>query len=198
MFDKISNYMTDMIYETLPDVDPGRREVIEYGVYMIASEIIKVSIVIILGIILGILPYVLGTIAICGIQRTFLGGIHSKTHLGCVIAQTSIVFGVLTASYISNINRLYLLIPVAIFSFITAYKYAPADLPQKPIKSKRQRLQLRVGGFILLTALFTASYFVPQIWSNIIMFSCVTQAFFMTPFAYKITKNRYGREETSA
>ncbi len=198
MFDKISTYMTDMIYETLPDVDPKRREVIEYGVYMIASEIVKIGIVITLGIILGILPYVLGTIAVCGIQRVFLGGIHSKTHLGCVIAQTSIVLGVLTASYVIHINRLYLLIPVAIFSFITAYKYAPADLPQKPIKSERQRKRLRIGGFILLAALFTTSYFVIRVWSNIIIFSCVTQAFFMTPFAYKITKNKYGREEISA
>lgn len=198
MFDKISNYMTDMIYETLPDVDPKRREVIEYGVYMIASEIVKISVVITLGIILGILPYVLGTIAICGIQRTFLGGIHSKTHLGCVIAQTSIVFGVLAAAYVSDIKWLYLVIPAALFSLITAYRYAPADLPQKPIKSRKQRMQLRIGGFILLAALFTASYFVPKVWSNIIIFSCVTQAFFMTPFAYKITKNKYGREETSA
>ncbi len=198
MFDKISNYMTDMIYETLPDVDPERREVIEYGVYMIASEIVKVSVVITLGIIMGILPYVLGTIAICGIQRTFLGGIHSKTHVGCVIAQTSIVFGVLAASLISDINRLYLLVPAAVFSFVTAFKYAPADLPQKPVKSKRQRKQLRFGGFILLTALFTTTWFVPQVWSNIIIFSCVTQAVFMTPFAYRITKNKYGREETSA
>jgi len=198
MFDKISNYMADMIYETLPDVDPERREIIEYGVYMVASEIVKIGVVITLGIILGILPYVLGTIAVCGIQRTFLGGIHSKTHLGCVIAQTSIVFGVLITSFVTDINRLYLLIPVVVFSFITAYKYAPADLPQKPIKSKRQRKQLRIGGFMLLTALFATSCFVPQVWSNIIIFSCVTQAFFMTPLAYKITNNRYGREETSA
>ncbi len=189
--------MTDMIYETLPNVDPDRREVIEYGVYMIASEIVKIGLVITLGIILGILPYVVGTIAVCGIQRTFLGGIHSKTHLGCVITQTSIVFGVLTASFISNINRLYILIPVAVFSLITAYKYAPADLPQKPVKSKRQRKQLRIGGFVLLAALFTASCFVPRVWSNIIIFSCVTQAFFMTPLAYRITNNKYGREETS-
>ena len=197
MFDKISNYMTDMIYETLPDVDPERREIIEYGIYMIASEIVKISVVVTIGIILGILPYVLGTIAVCGVQRTFLGGIHSKTHLGCVVAQTSIVFGVLAVSFALSINSLYLLIPAAVFSFITAYKYAPADLPQKPIKSQKQRKQLRIGGFILLSALFTASYFLPQVWSNIIVFSCVTQAFFMTPFVYRITKNKYGGEETS-
>ena len=41
MFDKISKYVTDMIYSTLDGVDPERREIIEYGVYMTASEIVK-------------------------------------------------------------------------------------------------------------------------------------------------------------
>lgn len=38
MFNKISNYMTDLIYDTLPDVQPEKREIIEYGVYMTVSE----------------------------------------------------------------------------------------------------------------------------------------------------------------
>lgn len=197
MFSKISNYMTDLIYETLPDVDPERREVIEYGVYMTVSEIVKISLLLIIASILHIVPYVLGVIVIYGVQRTFLGGLHAKTHLGCVITHTAIVFGVTALSFISQVDRLWLLLIVVPFSYITAYKYAPADMPQKPVKSKKQRKQLRIGGFILLAILFSAAYFLESLWSNIILFTCFIQAVLMTPVVYKITKNKYGREEAS-
>jgi len=195
MFSKISNYMTDLIYDTLPNVDPERREIIEYGVYMSVSEIVKIGLIILISVILHILPYAFGVIAVFGVLRVFMGGIHAKTHLSCVITHSIVVFGVVGAAFISPIDNLYVLPSVAIFSYIAAYKYAPADLPQKPIKSKKQRKQLRIGGAVLLTILFTASVFTPQLWSNIILFSCFIQALFMTPLAYKVSKNKYSREE---
>lgn len=195
MFDKISNYMTDMIYATLPNIAPERREVIEYGVYMTVSELVKIAVILLISILLDILPYVLATIVVYGIQRTFLGGIHAKTHLGCMLTHSAIVFGVTAAAIHLEIDSLYLLLAVAPFSYVTAYLYAPADLPQKPVKSKRQRKQLRIGGFILLTILFASSWFLPGSWSRIILFTCFIQALFMTPIAYKISKNKYGREE---
>lgn len=197
MFSKISNYMTDLIYETLPNVDPERREVIEYGVYMTVSEIIKIGLLLIIAAILHIIPYVLGVIVIYGIQRTFLGGVHAKTHLGCIITHIAIVFSVLALSFLSQIDRGWLMLCIVPFSYVSAYKYAPADMPQKPVNSKKQRMQLRIGGFILLTILFTAAYFLEHAWSNIILFTCLIQAVLMTPMVYRITKNKYGREEAS-
>ena len=197
MFSKISNFITDMIYETLPGVQPERREIIEYGVYMTVSEILKIGLIILISLALNIFEYVFGVIAIYGIQRAFLGGIHAKTHWGCVIMHSIIVFGVVVLSFASEVDRFYILPVVAASSYAAAYKYAPADLPQKPVKSKKQRKQLRIGGMLLLTVLFTVSVFTPRIWSNIILFSCFVQAVFMTPLAYKISKNKYSREEVT-
>lgn len=198
MFSKISNYMTDLIYETLSGIEPERREVIEYGVYMTVSEIVKISIILLVAVLLNIVPFVFGVIAIYGVLRTFLGGIHAKTHLWCVITHSAIVFGVVAISFMLQFNRYYLLFPIAVFCYITAFKYAPADLPQKPIKSKKQRKQLRIGGFILLTILFALSLVTTLTWSNIILVTCFVQTFFLTPFAYKVSGNKYGREEASA
>jgi accessory gene regulator B len=195
MFDKISNYMTDMIYSTLPNIAPERREVIEYGVYMTVSELVKITLILLISILLGIVHYVMAVVVVYGIQRTFLGGIHAKTHLGCMVTHSAIVFGVSAAAIHLRIDSLYLMLAVVPFSYVTAYLYAPADLPQKPVKSKKQRKQLRVGGFILLTLLFAASWFLPGTWSRLILFTCFIQALFMTPIAYKISKNKYGREE---
>lgn len=198
MFDKISKYMADMIYSTLPDIDPQRREVIEYGVYMTVSEIVKIGFILLVSLLLGIVPYVAAAIALYGVQRTLMGGIHAKTHIGCMIAHCLIVFGIAAASLLLNIGRFYLLAPIAPFSYVCAYKYAPADLPQKPIKSKKQRKQLRVGGFILLTMLFAASLILPAPWYRIVLYSCFLQALFMTPLVYRISNNKYAREEVSA
>jgi accessory gene regulator B len=195
MFDRFSKYMTDMIYSTLPNISPERREVIEYGVYMTASELVKMAAILLISVLLGIVPYVIVTMAVYGIQRTFLGGIHAKTHIGCIITHSAIVFGVLAGAMYFGIDRLYLSFVVIPFSYVTAYFFAPADLPQKPVKSKRQRKQLRIGGFILLTILFTTAWLLPNVWSNIILYACFVQAFFMTPIAYKLSKNKYGREE---
>jgi accessory gene regulator B len=195
MFDRFSKYMTDMIYSTLPNISPERREVIEYGVYMTASELVKMAVILLISVLLGIVPYVIVTMAVYGIQRTFLGGIHAKSHLGCIITHSAIVFGVLAGAMYFGIDRLYLSFVVIPFSYVTAYLFAPADLPQKPVKSKRQRKQLRIGGFILLTILFTTAWLLPNVWSNIILYACFIQAFFMTPIAYKLSKNKYGREE---
>ncbi len=195
MFDKISKYMTDMIYSTLPDIAPERREIIEYGVYMTVSEIVKISAILLISAVLGIWQYVLAVVAVYGIQRTFLGGIHAKTHLGCILTHSIIVFGVVGAAIYLKIDNLLLFITVLPFSYAAAWLYAPADLPQKPVKSKRQRKQLRTGGFILLAVLFTAAWFTPEIWSRLILFTCFIQSVLMTPIAYRISKNKYGGEE---
>ena len=115
MFDKISKYVTDMIYATLHGIAEERREIIEYGVYMTVSEIVKISIILTVSIILRILPYVAAVVVIYGIQRTLLGGIHAKTQLGCMIAHSAIVFGVVAASLFINIDRIYLLVIIAPF-----------------------------------------------------------------------------------
>lgn len=197
MFDKISRYITNIIYETLPNVNPERREIVEYGVYMTLSEIVKIGLIVIVATLLNILPYVLGVIVIYGLQRTFLGGLHAKTHLGCIITHSCIVFGIVALSFISSIDKIYLLVLITPFSYIIAYKYAPADMPQKPVNSKKQRKQLRIGGFVLLTVLFAGAYFLDKPWSNIILFTCLVQAVLMTPLLYKITRSKYGREEAS-
>lgn len=198
MLDKLTTYITDLVYETRPDTEASKRDIIEYGVFMTLSEIIKIALIIIVGAIFNLLPYVLGCIVALGVQRTVLGGTHANSHTGCVIIHLSSVFSIIIVSLVSNVDRFYILPAAAVFCYIIAYKYAPADVPQKPIKSAKQRKKLKAAGFAVVTVLFIVSIFVPTVWSNIIIFSCIVQAFFLTPLAYKLTKNKYSREEVSA
>lgn len=195
MLDKLTTYITDLIYETKPDTEASKREIIEYGVFMTLSEIIKITFIIIIGAIFNLLPYVLGCIAALGVQRTVLGGTHAKSHTGCLLIHLTSVFSIVLASLVINADRLYILPPVVAFCYAAAIKYAPADVPEKPIKSAKQRKKLKAAGLSEITILFAVSIFVPTVWSNIIIFSCLVQAFFLTPLAYRLTKNKYSREE---
>lgn len=197
VFSRISNYLTDWLYVSLPGIDPKKREEIEYGIYMAISEILKISLLLILSIVLRVFLSVFAVITIYGLLRFNLGGVHAKTHWGCFISYILMVYGLVLLSSITRIDRVILDLIIIPFNLIVSYLYAPADMPQKPIMSKKQRKRLRITGFILLAILFVTSQFVTQFWANIILFTCFIQNILMTPFVYKITKNKYGREEVT-
>jgi accessory gene regulator B len=195
MFSKISNYITDQIYLTIPDVKPEKREIIEYGAYMALSEISKITLLLIVSAIFHVFLYVLGIISIFGFLRMNLGGIHAKTHLGCLISYFLFTFGILAgALYLTN-YRLIIDLIVIPFSFAVAYLYAPADMPVKPVASKKQRKRLRISGFILMVVLYISAQFAGQIWFNVIMLTNFLVSVLMTPVIYKITNNKYAWEE---
>ena len=101
MIDKICNFLTNRIRKEMPDIDDERAEVINYGLQLIIGEIPKMFLAIALAFILGVGKYTLITLGISyclGIFNlslfTFIslliykgasGGVHLKTHLGCII-----------------------------------------------------------------------------------------------------------------
>jgi accessory gene regulator B len=195
MYSKISNYITDQIYLTIPDVKPEKREIIEYGAYMALSEISKITLLLVISAIFHVFLYTAGIICIFGLLRVNLGGIHAKTHLGCLISYFLFIFGTLAASlYLPN-YRLIIDLIVIPFSFATAYLYAPADMPVKPVASKKQRKRLRICGFILMIVLYILAQFADQTWFNVIMLTSMLVSVLMTPLIYKITNNKYAWEE---
>jgi len=194
MISIISNKITDFIYKTQSNVDAEKREVIEYGAYMAISEIVKVAVLLIVSVFFDITIYVLGVIFIFGFLRMTLGGVHAKTQWGCIITYSCFIYSLVVLSLYLDLNRLITCIIVIPFSFYVAYKYAPADMPQKPVVSRKQRKKLRIIGFSLLAIYFTAAQFVDQVWFNIFMLTSFLQAVLMTPLIYRLTKNKYGTE----
>lgn len=187
-----SNRITDWIYANVPQAQESEREKVEYGAYMALSEISKIGLILILAGLLKVFWYVTGIILLFGMLRWCLGGIHAKSHWVCTISYLCFVYGTLAVSLFFPIDRLILNILVIPFSIIVAYKYAPADMPVKPITSKRQRRRLRITGFILLAVLFILAQFLNPTWFNICMLIIALTSVLMTPLVYKITNNTYG------
>jgi accessory gene regulator B len=191
-YSKASNWITDQIYATVTGVEPEKREVIEYGAYMALSEISKIGLLIIISLFLNVFWYVFGIIMLFGLLRWNLGGVHAKTHWACLLSYFCIIYGTLGASFLLSNHRLVFDIIIIPFSFFVSYKYAPADMPVKPVSSKKQRKRLRITGFILLAVLFILAQFANLILFNIIMLTIAITAVLMTPPIYKLTNNVYG------
>ena len=91
MIDKICDYLTNKIRKQMPDVDDERAEVINYGIHLVIGEIPKTFVFIAIAALLGVLKEFFITMLVIFPYRTFSGGFHLKTHIGCILG-TSLMY----------------------------------------------------------------------------------------------------------
>ena len=131
--------------------------------------------------------------------RSFSGGFHLKTHLGCILCTTSFYAGTaLLSKYITLTEpvKYIAIIAVWIFGMIMIKLYAPADTENVPVISKKERRKRKIASYIMLSISLLAAAIIPnRIISNILLFGMLIQTLSITRLAYKITKNKYGYEE---
>lgn len=186
MLSRITEYITKQAALVLPDITPEKAEKIEYGLYMGISDIAKVLALLIISIPLNISLLIFTAILSAGLLRLFLGGIHSKTQIGCFISYFLSIYG---SVYISYLLPAKLNIIIFIIVYTLAYLYAPADLPSKPIVSNIRKRKLRLYGFITLSLLLLLTSLVSNLLANIISINALIVSIMITPLAYKVTGN---------
>jgi accessory gene regulator B len=177
-----------------PAWNEEKQEIVRYGVYIIVSDAVKLIIMLLAAYFLGIFKYTLISLICFGFFRSFAGGVHSKTWLGCLITNTVIFFSLVYISlYIQGINPAIVTLTVFFAGLIIVYKYVPGDIENKPIPSRRQRNRLKVLSFLVLSLLGIISLMLSsQPLSNIIMLSVVVELAAVLPVTYKITGTGYG------
>lgn len=198
MIDKICKFLTNKMREEMPDIDDERAEIINYGLKNIIGEIPKIFIMLGIAYALGVLKLALETFLIILPYRTFSGGFHLKTHIGCIVCTSLMYIGpAYLAQYIeiTGIVKIASIIMIWIFGIIMLTLYAPADTENVPILRKSERKQKQILSYITLTiALIVAGIIKNEIISNIIIIGYFIQTCTITRIAYKITKNKYGHE----
>ena len=198
MIDKICKFLTNKMREEMPDIDDERAEIINYGLKNIIGEIPKIFIMLGIAYALGVLKLALETFLIILPYRTFSGGFHLKTHIGCIVCTSLMYIGpAYLAQYIeiTGIVKIVSIILIWIFGIIMITLYAPADTENVPILRKSERKQKQILSYIPLTiALIVAGIIKNEIISNIIIIGYFIQTCTITRIAYKITKNKYGHE----
>ena len=198
MIDKICAYLTKKIRKEMPEIDDERAEIIMYGLQNIIGELPKGIIIYAIAYVLGIFKLTLISTLVIAPYRCVSGGIHMKTHIGCII--TSFLLYSLPAlfgKYVvigENIKYILALI-VWGFGIIMIRLYEPADTENLPILRKKERKQKQIFSYIILSieiiiAIIVKDYTI----SEIIILGDFIQTLTITRIAYNITRSKYGHE----
>ncbi len=198
MIDKICEFLTNKIRKEMPEIDDERAEVINYGLQNIIGEIPKIFIVLAVAWILGIFDLTFWTFLIMMPYKSFSGGFHLKTHIGCILCTTLFYCGiaVLSKYIVLEQTAKYILIALIwVFGMWMVKLYAPADTENVPILRKKDRRKKQVLSYIALTVGLIVAIFIPnKEIANILIFGSLIQTLCITKFIYKITNNKYGYE----
>ena len=198
MIDKFCESLTNKIRREMPEIDDERAKVIMYGLQNIIGELPKGIIILLIAYFLGIFKLTLISVLIIAPYRVFSGGVHMKTHIGCIIYTLTLYSGsALLGKYIvlEGIIKYITAISVWIFGMAMIRIYAPADTENVPILRKKEREQKQIVSYIIFTTEIVISIFTKNsIISGIIIFGTLLQTLTITRLAYNITNNKYGHE----
>ncbi|MBP3503230.1 MAG: accessory gene regulator B family protein [Clostridia bacterium] len=197
MVDKICNKIMNRIRLKMPEVDDERAEVIQYGLELLIGEVPKTFVFLLIAWILGILKYSIISLIIILPYRIFSGGVHLKTHIGCMIGTTVFYCG---NAYISKlitfpnmVSKLIFSILILIFAIVMITLYAPADTQNVPILRKKDRKVKKICSYITVIVMTITAFFIKnQIISNMIIIGILLQSVMITKFAYNIFKIKFG------
>ncbi len=207
MIDKFCDWITEKIKAKVSDIDEERELVINFGVRLIFGELPKILILFIIGFLINMGWQTLLLFFLIAPYRSFTGGFHLKTHLGCMITTSCLYLGpiVLAKYFPINYNlALYIFATIiTLFSIFIIVKYVPADTENIPILTKKERKEKKIKSYISLAVLLTIIIFVPdKTISYMIVYAIFLQNLTVLPISYKLTNNKhgyevYGTEETT-
>ena len=136
MIEKVSKKLVDFIVRESSKKD-NDREIIEYGMILLISDVINNIVVIAIGFLFGKVLCSLVFFVSFALMREQTGGYHAKTHLGC-----NLVLGINTAFVMTAVrffgNNLRaawgLLIISTAFGLITFMLFAPREHENKKLE----------------------------------------------------------------
>ncbi len=198
MIDKICTFLTNKIRKKMPEIDDEKAEVINYGLQNIIGEIPKIFIMLGVSYVLGIFWLSLFTFVVLIPYKGASGGIHLKTHIGCIIFTTAFycVIPFISQFYVlSRITKYISIIVIWIFGMVMIKLYAPADTESVPILNKKDRRKKQIVSYLTYTiALVVATFISNETISNMLVLSNFVQTLTITKMAYRLTNSKYGYE----
>lgn len=144
-------------YGKKTDYTAQQIEVCIYGLELIISDFIVLSVAIAASIIIRTFIHTILLLGVFILLRHQLGGFHASSHFRCnMIFFAAYILAMIAIKYVPNEFIKYLIIPVGIFCELTALKYAPVEHPNRPV-SKRKKKKFKRTGIILLTLFWIAA-----------------------------------------
>lgn len=197
MIDKICDKLMKRIRAKMPEVDDERAEVIKYGLELIIGELPKMFLLFVIAWLFGIFKYALISFAIILPYKLVSGGVHLKTHIGCILGTSLLYCGnVFISKYINILdikNQIIFSAIILIFAIIMISLYAPADTENVPILRKKERAKKKIISYIIVTSMIIISFFVKdKVISNMFRVGVLLQSIMISKLTYNIFKVKFG------
>lgn len=198
MIDAICNKITLKIRKEMPEINDERAEIINYGLQLIVGEIPKFLLLFLIAYLLKVPELSILALITISPYRMVSGGVHLKTHLGCLTATALFYIGNAFLSkfiILEQKERLVMCLAIWLFSMVMIKLYAPADTEAVPILRKKERRIKQILSYIIMTITLGISLILRNnTISNILIFGVLLQTVAITRFMYKVTNNKYGHE----
>lgn len=197
MVEKISNSILNILSDK--DDSEEQKEILLFGITRIVEDIPKYIGMIIICLLLGVLKEFAIVMGVTMIYKTFTGGVHLHTNIGCFIGS---MLSMLSCIYLPMllVKITSLIIPfyvfVYIFSIYVILVYVPADVPEIPIINKGRRKRDKIMSFIVLNLLYILCLVVINnpVYVVIVLVTILNIDIMTTRTIYKLFKNEYGYE----
>lgn len=200
MIEKLGKKILDII-STEQDSET-KKEIMLFGITRIVEDVPKYIGILIICYFLGIVKELGIVLLITACYKTFTGGVHMKTNIGCFIGSVAYF---LTCIYLPKLvgfsveyaeYRAIFYVLMYIFGIYVILIYVPADVPEVPIINEKRRKRDKICAFVVLNLIYiVAAIFV----KNIVIKDMIIMTMFYinimtTRVVYKIFKNEYGYE----
>ncbi|WP_031514744.1 accessory gene regulator ArgB-like protein [Desulfofalx alkaliphila] len=167
-------------------------EVYSYGLQIVIGATVKLTVILTLALILGILEVVLAYSLFFIFLRRYGGGVHLGTYSRCLVVGAAMILGLSKIATI-NISVNILIITAALALLLgcyATYKWVPAGTEKKVIRDVRLRRKQKVKVFIVIVIWLISLAFL--IHANMLHYAfaatlgVLTGFFLITPLGYKV------------
>jgi len=133
----IEKYVNNLVNKNI--IEPGTQEIYTYGIRQGILIIVNIATVVGVGLVLGLLAESIVFLVTYMLIRTYAGGYHAKSQLGCYIFSTVAVTVILLGiKHITYSCFIYLI--ATLISATVIYVLSPIENINKPLSQKEKIL----------------------------------------------------------
>ncbi len=150
MLNKLGKRLTNTLINN-NQIDESERCLYEYGFFILLSNVIYVTITLILGSVFNIIIESMAFYIAFSLIRRYAGGFHASSEMKCTLITTTSIFLCLLCTKLCEINNIQMpiLIPTMIAA-ISIFVLCPLDTPEKPLTKEEYKYFRKISWTMLL------------------------------------------------
>ena len=150
MLNKLGKRLTNTLINN-NQIDESERCLYEYGFFILLSNVIYVTITLILGSVFNIIIESMAFYFAFSLIRRYAGGFHASSEMKCTLITTISIFLCLLCTKLCETNNIQM--PILIPTMIAAiyiFILCPLDTPEKPLTKEEYKYFRKISWLILL------------------------------------------------